>query len=117
MSNVFDTVQQKNLSKQLKTILDPDGLHIKILLKDVKLNINIGQEMGDEITTNTGVPQGDCLTPILFTLHLADAIKKRSMITRENKCSKVQATSEDLLPECLRDHQHSLHKEDGLLSR
>ena len=42
--------------KQLKAILDPNKLHMmKILVKDVKLNIRIGQEMGDNITTNVWV--------------------------------------------------------------
>ena len=36
--------------------MDPYGLHkMKILLKNIKLNVRIGQEMGDKITTNIGV--------------------------------------------------------------
>ena len=34
----------------------------------------MGKGFGEKITTNTGVPQEDCLNPILFTLYLADAL-------------------------------------------
>ena len=75
MSKAFDTVQRNSLVKQLRSILEEDELHIiKILLTDVKLKVRIGKEMGEEIITNIGVPQGDCLSPILFTLYLANAL-------------------------------------------
>ena len=48
---------------------------MKILLKDTKLSERIGKEFGEKVTTNIDVPQGDCLSPILFTLHLAGALK------------------------------------------
>ena len=37
--------------------------------------------MGNEIKTNTGVPQGDCLIPILFIIYLAEAIQPKCFIT------------------------------------
>ena len=48
---------------------------MKILLKDVKLSVRIGKEFGEKIPTNIGIPQGDCLSPILITVYLADALK------------------------------------------
>ena len=48
---------------------------MKILLKDVKLGLRIGKEFGEKITTNIGVPQGDCLSQILFTVYLPDALQ------------------------------------------
>ena len=77
MSKAFDTVKGNNLMELLETILDPDETHMmQILLKDVKLSVRIGKEFGEKIITNIGVPQGDCLSPILLTLYLADAIRK-----------------------------------------
>ena len=59
----------------LDIILDSDEIHMmKILLKDVKLSVRIGNEFGEKITTNIGVPPGDCLNPILFTLYLVDSL-------------------------------------------
>ena len=76
ISKPFDTVKGNNLMELLGTILDPDETHImKILLKDVNLSVRIGKEFGEKITANIGVPQGDCLSHILFTLCLAGALK------------------------------------------
>ena len=76
MGKAFDTVKRNNLMELLETILDPDETHMmKILVKDVTLSVKIGKELGEKITTNIGVPQRDCLSPISFTLYIADALK------------------------------------------
>ena len=55
MSKAFDNVRRNSLIQQLKSILDEDELHIiKILLKDVKLTVQMGNYKGEEIMTNIG---------------------------------------------------------------
>ena len=70
MSKAFDTVRRNDLIEIIEPILDKDELHlIKILIEDVTLQVKIGKTTvtGEEITTNIGVPQGDCLSPILLS--------------------------------------------------
>ena len=75
MSKAFDTVERGKLFEILKKILDEDELHLmKVLLQDVQLQVRIGNQTGKAIKTNIGVPQGDCLSPVLFTLYLANAL-------------------------------------------
>ena len=86
MSKAFDTVQRNTLLKDLslRQILTPAELHIiKILIQDIKLKVRIGKETSDDFTTKMGVPQGDCLSPILFTLYLAKALKETN--TSQNR--------------------------------
>ena len=76
MSRAFDTVNRKMLMEDLRSILEADELHIaRLLLEDVSLTVRCGSTYGDIFTTTIGTPQGDCLSPILFTLYLAKALK------------------------------------------
>ena len=53
--------------EDLKNILNPDELHlVNVLIEDVRLAVKIGENIREEFKTNTGAPQGDCLSPILF---------------------------------------------------
>ena len=104
MSKAFDTVKRNNLLELLETVLDPDETRMmKILPKDAKLSVRIGKEFDEKITTNIGVPQGDCLSPILFTffIHSRFPQRERSTITEEHNYSKIPMNSEDLLQEHL----------------
>ena len=111
MSKAFDTVRRNDLLQQLKEVLDEDEVHImKILLKDVRLVVKMGRHMGEEILTNIGVPQGDCCSPILFTLYLANALRQES-IHQDHTYSKPYIPAEDHLPKELKDHAYSIPKE------
>ena len=75
MSKAFDTVRRRVLFDVMEEILDHDELHIiKILVEDVSLRVRINNNIGQPIHTNIGVPQGDCLSPILFIIYLANAL-------------------------------------------
>ena len=75
MSKAFDRVERGRIIQDLKEFLEEDELHlIKILMEDVRLAVRVGKEPGKQFKTNIGIPQGDCLSPILFTLYLARAL-------------------------------------------
>ena len=49
---------------------------MNILINDVgKMWVEYGMERGDDILTNTGACQGDCLLVIFFIIYLAKAIE------------------------------------------
>ena len=74
MSKVFDTVHQSMLMQELAKVLDPNKLHIINVLNNTKLKIRCGKEKNDAFETDTGVPQGDCVSTNLFTFYLVKAL-------------------------------------------
>ena len=80
MSKAFDTVKRNTLITDLENILHKDELHIiKLLIEDINLIVRCGNTYGATFNTNTGVPQGDCLSPIFFILYLAKAINEKDL--------------------------------------
>ena len=78
MRKVFDTVHRKSLFDELQEILPEDELDmLYILINDVNLKVRCGKTTGEKINTNIGVPQGDCWSPIIFTLYLASALETK----------------------------------------
>ena len=77
MSRAFDTIQRGSLIKHLKSVLEPDEVHlVSLLIKDVTIQVKCDGHIGREFTTNIGSPQGDCASPILFIYELSIALKK-----------------------------------------
>lgn len=113
MSKAFDTVERAKLFEILKNILDDDELHLmKILIKDVQLQVRIGHTIGENIQTNIGVPQGDCLSPVLFTLYLAAALDSTPITKpQDHNYAKPRTTGEDHLPKHLKDHGYAIKQD------
>jgi hypothetical protein len=110
MSRAFDTVNRKVLLQDLRSILDPGELHmIKILIADVTLIVDVEGRRGEPFTTNVGTPQGDCLSPTLFTLYLAKAL------CYEKSMSNQDAALGYGLPSALDDHRYASYNDSGVL--
>ena len=85
MSRAFDTVDRNKLMLDLAIILEEDELHImKLMIEDVQFVVRCGQNKGKPFVTNIGTPQGDCLSPILFILYLANALKNDNQGLQNN---------------------------------
>ena len=108
MSKAFDTVCRNTLLNDLRKILNRDELHmISMLIRDVELVVKCGKEKGAPFKTNIGVPQGDCLSPVLFTLYLAKALEQdKSEIEQEHNYSQIKIENEWMLPKHLEDHSY-----------
>ena len=117
MSKAFDTVRRGRLIEDLKSILTEGELHIiKIMVEDVKLRVRIDQALSDPFTTKMGVPQGDCLSPILFTLYLARALHVPQQTEDHNYYQKITETPDTQQIPALRDHTYT-PRDQGVLIR
>ena len=76
MSKAFDTVNRNKLMTILKSVLSDCELHrMHILINTVNLNVRLGNNVGENITTSVGICQGDCLSALLFIVYLASSIR------------------------------------------
>ena len=76
MSKAFDTVCRSKLLTDLQDVLEPDEMHmIAVLISDVVLTVKVGNELGEQIKTEGGIAQGDCLCAVLFIFYLAKSLK------------------------------------------
>ena len=72
MSWAIDTIKQAKILDMLhQADYNNDKLHlVRLLLADTKLNVNIKSTHSAEFKTSIGSPQGDGLSPMLFTCYL-----------------------------------------------
>ena len=77
MSKAFDSINRNILINDLTSVIDKDELHLVKKLMEVELAANSGNHLSEYFTTDTGVPQRDCMSANEFTFYLAKTINKR----------------------------------------
>ena len=71
MSKAFDTVQRGRLVEVMKQIVNTDEVRmVEMLLHNTRLRVKIKNALSAEFPTSIGIPQGDSLSPVLFTCYL-----------------------------------------------
>lgn len=76
MSKAFDTINRGQLLSDLDKILKKEELHLLKILLNVELAVKNGTTKGDFFATDTGAPQGDCLSAVQFTYYLAKTLEE-----------------------------------------
>lgn len=87
MSRAFDTIRRSTVLEVLQQAnCNEDELRlVRLLLTNTKLKVRVKQEYSAEFETSIGSPQGDSLSPVLFTCYLAAALSTvRERSTRPN---------------------------------
>jgi len=82
MSKAFDTVDRKKLLEFLQraNFRQSEIELIRILMANTSLTARIQGQTGKKFQTILGVPQGDGLSPVLFTLYLEGVMKEYRQI-------------------------------------
>ena len=90
MSKAFDTVDRIKLLTILREIGTPESEIniIAVLLSNTTFHIKMCKKFGEKFVVNIGVPQGDSLSPKLFTSYLNHALEtlehRRAIVTEEH---------------------------------
>ena len=85
MSAAFDTIDRQILLDILERIVEEDELRIiRFLLSDTAINTRInGATKERPFESNIGTPQGDSLSPVLFSIYLENVLKEvRNILPR-----------------------------------
>ena len=106
MSKAFDTVNRPSLMQDLKKVLGEDELHIlSIMINEVQIQIKTKTKLGRKFQTNNGIPQGDCLSPILFTLYLSKILYPEHN-KYDHSYASINIGSEHILEKPIMDHSY-----------
>ena len=78
MSAALDMINRHHLLDIVKSIVDEDEHRlIQFLLSGTVIDTRInGTTTSKPFTSNVGTPQGDSLSPVLFTMYLEHALKE-----------------------------------------
>ena len=85
ISSAFDAIDTQTLLDILREIIEEDELRIiRFLLSDTTINTRInGATKEKPFESNIGLPQGDSLSPVLFSIYLENALKEvRTILPR-----------------------------------
>ena len=104
MSKAFDTINRKTLMEDLAEIVDLDILHLIKILLSVQIAIKCGGTQGFFFKTDTGAPQGDCLSAIEFTFYLAKTLQEKPMIEGDHTYCKQEP---QILEQHIEEHNYS----------
>ena len=76
LSRAFDTIRRDKLLDILQTFLDESEMRmIRLLLADTTLEPRLSTGDCHAFATSIGTPQGDSLSPVLFTVYLEAALR------------------------------------------
>lgn len=94
MSKAFDSIDRQKLMMYLSEVLNESEMYmLNLLVNDVVINVQIGND-GENIETNVGSCQGDCLSAIFFIFYLAKSIKPLpASIERQNYMVRIRLAS------------------------
>ena len=109
MSKAFDTVDRKKLIEILKKrgVPEWDVTLIATLLTNTSLSIKRGKQISNVFKTNTGVPQGDGLSPKLFTLYLDEALRELDKFLDEREQNNDSEEKESNTKPCNFGHDYA----------
>lgn len=105
MSKAFDSIDRKSLITDLQMVLQPDELHLVYKLIQVELAVTVGNHTTTFFKTDTGAPQGDCMSANEFTFYLAKTLETRH--EDHNYCKSTNA-----VPYHLQEHNYTTVRPD-----
>lgn len=102
--------------EDLSVILLSEELHlVKLLIKEVglELAVRVGIDIGTKFKTNIGTPQGNCISPILFTCHLAKALRdERDRLNElDDHTYPIRKIRPPTIPKEVEDHTYSISRD------
>ena len=100
MSAAFDTIDRQILLDIIERIVEEDELRIiRFLLSDTVINTRInGATKERPFVSNIGTPQGDSLSPVLFSVYLENALKEvRTILPRPTNKLEKDSTYRDCI--------------------